>query len=318
MIASSLSTNLVAAEPPPATTPPTATTNATQPRTANADLPRTQPKREPDKTIVFKKTPQTDLNLFLYLPSDWKASDQRPCIIFWFGGGFVAGKPAQFYTMAEYLSGRGLVCACAEYRVKNRNGNDIDKCVEDARSAMRWLKSHHAELGIDAQRVIASGGSAGGTLALLVTLGSDGPDAPGEDLGISPRPSALVLFNPAQGQPITDLASHAGEDTREACHKAIAGLNEPQRGLPPAIFFFGTADPLLAPSREFGEKSIALGNRVELWSAAGMSHSFFNRQPWHDATLRKADEFLTSLGYLQGEPPLPTDAKAVLKRELPK
>jgi acetyl esterase/lipase len=291
--------------------------NARQQRPGmNADMPGVQPGRPPDKTVVFKKTPQGELKLYEYLPPGWKATDKLPVIVFWFGGGFAFGTPSQFYRMAEYLSGRGMVCICPDYRVKNTNGAGLDKSVEDARSAMRWVKVHHAELGIDPERVIASGGSAGGTLSLLMALGS-GPDAPGEDANVSPRPSALVLFNPAQGQPVMNLMNREGED-RDADVKAVSPLNEPQKGMPPAIFFFGTADRLLDLSRGYCEKSIALGDRCEVWSAAGMSHGFFNREPWQDAVLRKTDEFLTALGYLNGQPQIVPDDNAVLKRELPK
>ncbi|MBI4623572.1 MAG: alpha/beta hydrolase [Verrucomicrobia bacterium] len=280
---------------------------------ANADVSRVTPMRDPDKSMVFKKTPQGDLKLYCFLPKDWKAEDKRPGIVFWFGGGFVGGTPTQFYAKAEYLASRGLVCVCAEYRVKNTHGTGLDKCAEDARSAMRWVKQHAPELGVDPGRVIASGGSAGGTLSLLAALGA-GPDATDDDISISPKPCALVLFNPAQGEAVMSRIGGEGAE-RERVVRLIAPLNEPQKGLPPAIFFFGTADQLLIPSRAFCEKSIALGNRCELWTAEGMPHGFFNRQPWHDATLRKADEFLTALGYLKGEPQIKAPAEAVLKRE---
>jgi acetyl esterase len=280
-----------------------------------ADLSSVRPMREPDKTIVFKKTPQGDLKIHCYLPQDWRAADKRPGIVFWFGGGFVGGNPSQFYSKAEYLASRGLVCISAEYRVKNTHGTGIDKCAEDARSAIRWVKQHAGELGIDPARVIASGGSAGGTLALLVALGTE-PNAADDDAGISPNPCALVLFNPAQGDAVMSRIGGEGEE-HERVVRQIAPLNEPQKGLPPAIFFFGTADQLLIPSRAFCEKSLALGNRCELWTAEGQPHGFFNRQPWHDATLRKADEYLTALGYLKGEPNFKAPPGAVLKRELP-
>ncbi len=282
---------------------------------AEADAPGLKPERAPDKSVVFKNTPQGELKLHLYFPPGWTAADKRPGMVFWFGGGFVGGSPAQFYRQAEYLAGRGLVCVCAEYRVKNTHGTGLDKCVEDARSAMRWVKKHAAELGVDPKQVIASGGSAGGTLSLLVALGG-GPDAADDDVSISPKPCALVLFNPAQGEAVMSRIGGEGQE-HERGVKQISPLNTPQKGLPPAVFFFGTADRLMTPSREFSEKSLALGNRCEFWTAADMPHGFFNRQPWNDATLRKADEFLTALGFLKGEPRTAAPANAVLKRELP-
>jgi len=281
---------------------------------SRAGAPRVGRTQQPQKSVVFKRTPQAELNLHFYFPKDWESDDRRPAIVFWFGGGFVGGSPAQFYPKAEYFAGRGLVCAAAEYRVRNAHGTGLDKCVEDARSAMRWLKQHAAEYGIDQEKVIASGGSAGGTLSLLTALG--GPDAEDDPKDVSPRPCAMVLFNPAQGEAVTSRVDPKLCD-RPRVLEQIAGLDRPQEGLPPAIFFFGTNDRLLVPSREFCRKSIALGNRCELWTAEGQRHGFFNRSPWHEATLRKADEFLASLGYLQGPPTIKTSPEVTLKRKLP-
>ena len=65
----------------------------------------------PGQSMVFK-TPH--MIYVRYFPKDWKASDQRPGIVF-VRGGFVGGSLSQFYAK-EYLASRGLVCICAEYR----------------------------------------------------------------------------------------------------------------------------------------------------------------------------------------------------------
>lgn len=281
---------------------------------SGADRSPVHPGRMPDKIVVFKKTPQGELTLHFYFPKTWAATDKRPAMVFWFGGGFVGGSPTQFYAKAEYFSSRGLVCACAEYRVKGKHGTLIDKCAEDARSAMRWIKGHASELGIAPGKVIASGGSAGGTLSLLVAR-DKGPDAKDDDLRISPRPCAMVLFNPAVGEPVLGVIGRGGED-QAAVNAQIAALNAPQQNEPPAIFFYGTEDRMfLDVAREFCRKAKAQGLRCELWTAAGKPHGFFNGPPWHEATLRQADEFLASLGYLQGPPEIKPAAEAVLKRE---
>jgi acetyl esterase len=275
-----------------------------------------QPVRQADERYVFKTTPQGDLKLHVYHPAAWKATDHRPAIVFWFGGGFAKGTVAAFGRQSTYFASRGLVCICAEYRVKLIHGTEIDKCVEDARSAMRWVKSHASQLGVDPDKIIASGGSAGGTLALLVTLG-EGPDAKEDDLKVSTSPCALVLFNPAQGEAIANIARRieASDDEKARRIKLLAAIDEPQKAEPPAIFFFGTDDQLLAASRSFCQKSNELGNRCELWTAEAQKHTFFNRSPWYEATLRKADEFLVSLGYLQGSPTIAANPEAVLKAE---
>ncbi|MBI4661319.1 MAG: alpha/beta hydrolase [Verrucomicrobia bacterium] len=280
------------------------------------ELNRNSAPASPDKVSVFKTTPQGELKLHFYFPKGWSPRDKRPAIIFWHGGVFAFGSPTQFYAKAEYFASRGLVCASAEYRVKNTHGTLVDKCAEDARSAMRWIKGHATEIGIDPEKVIASGGSAGGTLALLVAR-EKGPDAKDDDARISPRPCATILFNPAIGEIELGIIGRGGE-AQALVNAQIAALNTPEKNEPPAIFFFGTEDrQFLEVSREFCRKAEAQGSRGELWTAEKMSHGFFNRPPWHEATLRKADEFLASLGYLKGPPEIKASPAAVLRRELP-
>src|SRR6185295_6303886 len=95
------------------------------------------------------------------------------------------------------------------YRGRDTHKILIDSCAEDARSAMRWVKGHGAELGIAPEKVIASGGSAGGCLSLLVAR-EQGPDARDDDLTLSPRPCALVLFNPAVGEHVLEVVGWGG------------------------------------------------------------------------------------------------------------
>ncbi|MBI2950051.1 MAG: alpha/beta hydrolase [Verrucomicrobia bacterium] len=282
-----------------------------------ADAPNRNPaSTSPEKVLVFKTTPQGELKLHFYFPRDWSPRDKRPALVFWHGGVFQSGSPRQFYAKAEYFASRGLVCASAEYRLKNTHGTLIDKCAEDARSAMRWIKGHATEIGIDPEKVIASGGSAGGTLALLVAR-EKGPDAKDDDVRISPRPCATILFNPAIGELETFIVGRVAEEPA-LVYAQVAALNTPEKNEPPAIFFFGTEDrQFLEVSREFCRKAEAQGSRGELWTAEKMGHGFFNRPPWHEATVRKADEFLGSLGYLKGPPEIKASLAAVLKRELP-
>ena len=273
-----------------------------------------------NKTVrVFKTTPEGELKINLYFPEGWQAGDHRPGIVFFFGGGFVGGTPSQFTSKAEYLASRGMVAASAEYRVKNTHHTGPEKSIEDAKSAIRWMRVNARKLGIDPNRVIAGGGSAGGTCAAFAAFNTT-YEPEGEDTSVSSKPSALVLYNPALG---------AGKDTatntkrsKEDQEKMAGFLSawKATKGGPPAILFFGTDDALLAPARIFVKEMAAAGNRVELYTAAGQKHGFFNDRagtPWHTVCLRQTDLFLASLRYVKGPPTVQAPADAVLKRELP-
>ena len=283
-------------------------TRAEAPR--SADTSKEKASRPFDKVVVFKQTPQGELKAHVFLPPGWSAADQRPAIIFWVGGGFRSGRVGQFTARAGYFASRGLVTICAEYRGRDSHGILIDSCAEDARSAIRWVKARAKELGVAPDKVIASGGSAGGCLSLLVAR-EQGPDAPGDDLAISTRPCAMLLFNPAVGKSVMETIGWGGP-AQAAVNAQIAALDTPQQSEPPVIMFFGTEDSFLIVARDFNRRALAQGSRCELWIADKKAHGFFNNQPWHDATTRLADDFLVSLGYLKGRSPLPANPAAML------
>ncbi len=90
--------------------------------------------------------------------------------MFFFGGGWENGTIKAFEPQARYFAGRGLVTARADYRVKSRHGVTPKECVDDARAAVAWFRQNAAKLGVDPNRIVASGGSAGGRIAACTTL----------------------------------------------------------------------------------------------------------------------------------------------------
>ncbi len=116
--------------------------------------------------------------------------------------------PEQFEQQCRYLASRGMVAITVDYRVASRHKTKAVDAVRDAKSAVRWFRSHAAELMIDPDRIVAAGGSAGGHLAACTGTLNDF-DEPDEDHSVSSRPNALVLFNPA-------VSFHATPDDAEA------------------------------------------------------------------------------------------------------
>jgi acetyl esterase len=255
--------------------------------------------------VTYKTTPQGDLKMNLYFPPGWRKVDHRPAIVFFFGGSCATGSPAQFTTTAEYFAARGLVASSAEYRIESIHHTPPERCAEDGKSAIRWLRMNARHLGIDAGRLIAGGGSSGGSIATFAAYNTTfEPDD--EDESISPRPDALVLINPAFG--FSDDRSRLTPEQRQAADGPLGAFIASWKvikGGPPAVLFFGTEDQFQDKARDFARQLIAAGTRAEFYTAAGQQHAFFNRfpdSPWHALVLRQIDLFLASLGYLQGEP----------------
>lgn len=263
---------------------------------------------------VYKTLGARKLTIDLDYPPDWKPSDKRPAIVFFFGGGWTSGKVSQFKPQAEYFAKRGLVCFRPDYRVRSRDGVTPDKCVEDAMSAMRWVRSHAVQFGIDPNRIVAAGGSAGGHLAAC-TFFVDDVNAPDDDKSVSPKPNAMILYNP-----VMDLVAVRAERAVRSGHyfvgvddatlKKISPAQYLRKDMPPTLLLDGTKDWLNPQLRAFVEKAKSMGAPIEAWYAEDQPHGFFNKPPWLEKTTAEANAFLCRIGYLSKEPkvPLPTNS----------
>src|ERR1019366_9789963 len=88
---------------------------------------------------------------------------------------------------------------------------------------------------------------------------------------------------------------------------------------PPTLLFLGTDDFLYKQGQEFIQRSKELGRRSEMFTAEKQPHGFCHKTPWKEKTLLRTDEFLVSLGYLQGKPTIKVpDAKDAQPKPQPK
>jgi acetyl esterase/lipase len=175
--------------------------------------------------------------------------------------------------------------------------------VEDAKSAIRWVRAHAQKFGIDPGRIGAAGGSAGGQLAAS-TANLPGFDPPGEDGAISSRPDALVLFNPA-------LIIAPVEGLFELAERFRVRVDAPLQDLspyhhvgddqPPTLIMHGTEDELfpLSTVLAYCERVVERQGSCEVAQYEGAGHGFFNRPPHYEPTLRRTMLFLESLGWLR-------------------
>ena len=255
-------------------------------------------------SLVYKKANDRELHLYVEKPAAWKPSDQRAAIVFFFGGGWVGGKATQFQRQSEYFAQQGMVGIRVEYRVIA--GGDKGPpvvCCQDAKSAMRWVRAHAAELGIAPQRIAAAGGSAGGHLAAFTSMVA-GVDDPGDDLKVSPKANALVLFNP-----VFDNGPDGGWGTGRVKdrYKEFSPAHNITAACPPTVVFLGGKDALISTTvlDRFKANMTAAGVRCDTHIYPGQPHGFFNRDPYQTATLVEADKFLTSLGWLSDKRALP-------------
>jgi len=257
---------------------------------------------QPTRSVVYKTIGDVELKLHIFEPEGHQSSDRRPAIVFFFGGGWVGGTPEQFYPHAKHLAARGMLAISADYRVRGRHGTSPFECVKDGKSAIRYVRAHADKLGVDPERIAAGGGSAGGHVAAATATAAK-LNEEGEDLSVSPRPDALVLFNPVYD----NGPGGYGHGRVKDGWQEISPMHSIREGMPPAIVFLGTKDKLIPveTAKRFQQKMREVGSRSELMLFPGAQHGFFNYGRGDGSSYRETlsamDKFLESLGFLKGK-----------------
>ena len=266
------------------------------------------------KTFVYKTIGTAELRLYVFNSAAHKPSDRVPAAVFFYGGGFLFGDVRRYQTQATHLALRGMVTVLVDYRAKCRHGSTILDSVADGKSAMRWVRAHADEFGIDPARIAAVGSSSGGMMAAATALDTE-LDDPNDDKRIDPRPNALILYNPAvtRTPKVVELLTQSFGPAVADQARDIFPSDHLDRGLPPTILFAGTADKGISPDtqNDFCRRARALKARCEVVLYAGAPHGFteiwlgldkpttFPRtEYWAEDTSRRSDAFLRKLGWL--------------------
>ena len=283
--------------------------------------PTYPPKMKGATVETYKKTPQGELKVWIFQPDKTIHKGPRPAVVFFFGGGWRSGSPMQFQQHCKHLAERGFVAMTADYRVFSRHKTTADACVEDAKSAVRWIREHAKRLEVDPKRVAAGGGSAGGHLAAC-TGTVKGFEGKKEKHDISSVPNAMVLFNPAcvlapvEGMPFLDekkmgdLKKQMGVDPI-----GLSPFHHVTKGAPPTLIFHGRADVTVPymTSEKFAEAMTVAGNDCRLIGFDDMPHGFFNHGRYENRpylkTIMEMDAFFRELSWIE--------KKAVAKDEKP-
>ncbi|MEM9722570.1 MAG: alpha/beta hydrolase [Bacteroidota bacterium] len=251
------------------------------------------------RTYIYKTVDTVALSLDVYIPKGQVSKSQNPAIVFFFGGGWVGGNRAHFQPQAEFFSKRGLVCITVSYRIRSLHGTSPIEAIQDARDAMRWVRAHAYELQVDPNKLIASGGSAGGHLALATALIPyfDSATSPPTT---SPIPNALILFNPV----VNTTSRGYGVEKVGKDSLLTSPYHQIVKGVPPTLIFHGTSDQVVPYQNvlDFQARMRAMGNYCYVSSFEGKTHGFFNKNRGDGLdylkTLVRSDKFIRLLGYL--------------------
>lgn len=253
------------------------------------------------KEFTYKQIAEGELRIYFKMPDGWSPNDKRPAMVFFFGGGWSGGSPFACVREAEHFAKRGIVVGLPDYRVRNRQGVSLDKCVEDARSAVRWVRANCAKLGADPSRLIVGGGSAGGHIAACTAI-ADAPNSSTDDLTVSCKPDALLLYFPVASLMDGSRASAFKRLLGEELAWKLSPARHVTKAWPPTVMFSGTADSEYSNGILLHNKAKEDGVNVELYVAEGRGHGVARTGPRDFAWLDYASDFFARAGVIAKPP----------------
>jgi acetyl esterase/lipase len=246
--------------------------------------------------ITYATANNTQLSLDLYLPK--MRATPLPTLVFYHGGGWVGGqKERNVFQLLPYLS-LGWAVVNVEYRLASNSL--APAAVEDCLCALRWVGSHAKEYNFDTTKIVLTGGSAGGHLALITgMLPQDSPFyrpcATDEKIrwkeGWEPRVRVAAIVN---WYGITDVAEllegpnakhyaiewFGGMPHRKELAQQLSPLMYVRAGLPPIISIHGDDDDIVPYSQatrlHAGLDRVGVPNT--LIPVKGGKHDGFDRQ----------------------------------------
>jgi acetyl esterase len=277
-----------------------------------------------EETVIYKEWPESRLDMVIVSPEDKEeGTAPRPVLLWIHGGGWKSGSPGLFLRHCRYFAARGMTACTVRYRLlPTEAGKDngaegeqleaefaatLSDCLADCRDAVRYLRAHCRELGIDPQRIAVAGDSAGGHLA--VSLGTlPDKNVPGR---VSSRPDMIIDCNgimdvaqskwrsvageglafpertQEQGQGGQVEGQAEGEEERLAEETAAwlkryelarqwSPLYHVAPGQPPQLLLHGLDDGTVTPEETaaYYEAQKLAGNDVEMVLLPGLRHAF--------------------------------------------
>ena len=245
------------------------------------DLIETNPEVPDDilelKDIEYKNIDSISLQLDIYKRKDLKAP--APVLIFIHGGAWRTGKRADYLPYLLDYANKGYVTVTVSYRLVKQA--IFPAAVQDVNCAVKWVKAHAEAYGIDPDRIVLIGGSAGGHLAMMVGYGGGdalfNQDCPeGADSSVN---AVIDLYGPV------DLTTPYAIGTYQTLeflgttydkNPEIFRMASPKTFIstdaPPTLIFQGTIDALVPVSQS---------DSLALWlTRAGVPNDYHRLKGW--------------------------------------
>ena len=239
------------------------------------------------------------LRLDLYIP-DEPVSQPVPVVIAVRGGGFRRGDKEAFAPIAGAMADRGIAAASIEYRTSAEAL--FPGAIHDTKAAVRWLRQHAADYGLDASAIGAIGGSAGGYLSayLGVTTGEQALEGSGGSPEVASSIQAIVAMAPEAeptSQPWWGEFLDDADDPDETLRAYASTLTQLDAGEEPPLLLIHSADDNTVPlsqSQKLSDAYDQSGNQVDIVVLSGAPHAFWYEVAWFPGAMDRAAAFFAA------------------------
>jgi acetyl esterase/lipase len=220
--------------------------------------------------IIYRRVGHRQMKLDIYVPTTPAPASGRPTVLAIHGGGWTGGNKNGYGRETALLARHGYVVVSASYRLSKPGQPSWPENLDDVREAVRWVRLHATEYGIDPNRIAAMGASAGGHLAALLGTYTDEPvtaqgllassQGGGPTANISARVQAVIDFYgptdlrdmytriPAAIEPIRLLVGGT-PDEMPARYDAASPVRHVSHDDPPILLLHGADDPMIPTSQ---------------------------------------------------------------------
>ena len=212
------------------------------------DLVDLSPEIPPDievfADIVFKETEQRPLKLDIYRKKN--IHQPAPVIIFIHGGSWKTGNKKDYLIYLLHFAEKGYITASLSYRFSQEA--IFPAAVEDVRCGVNWIKKHGTNYGMDTNKIVLVGGSAGAYLAMMLGYSQDFQSC--DSIYVSPQVQGVVnIYGPvdlttdfAIVQPILPEFIGDSYENMPTGYQDASPISYISNDDPPTLTFHGTID----------------------------------------------------------------------------